>query len=68
MMSGVNYVIYGSLRGALREQLQKYLSLHRSFLTLEKNITAVITQNREIGTIWKAKLKIKLLALVDYSY
>ena len=44
MMSGVNYVIYGY--SSARTTLE--VSLYRSFLTLEKNIIAVITQNKEI--------------------
>ena len=44
MMSDVNYVIYGCSSARATPEV----SLYQSFLTLEKNIIAVITQNREI--------------------
>ena len=50
----------------LKEQLQKYH--YTGALTLEKNIIAVITQDRVIDEIWKGKLKTELCVLVDYCY
>ena len=44
MMSGVNNVIYGCPSARTTPEV----SLFRSFLTLDENIIAVITQNREI--------------------
>ena len=44
MMSDVNYVIYGCSSARATPEV----SLYQSFLTLEKSIIAVITQNREI--------------------
>ena len=44
MMPGANYVIYGCSSARTIPEV----SLNRSFLTLEKNIIAVITQNKEI--------------------
>ena len=53
LMSGVNYVIYGcSCARATAE-----ISLFRSFLTLEENIIAVITQNREIDDNLERQVK-----------
>ena len=53
MMSGVNYVIYGcSCARAAAE-----VSLFQSFLTLEENIIAVITQNREIDDNLERQMK-----------
>ena len=43
MISGVNYVIYGCSSARTTPEV----SLFRSFLTLEENIIAVITQNRK---------------------
>ena len=61
MMPGVNYVIYGCFSARTTPEV----SLYRS-LTLEKNIIAVITQNRVIDdnlerqiknqTLWTCKL------------
>ena len=52
-MSGVNYVIYGcSSAGTTPE-----VSLYRSFLALEKNIIAVITQNKEIDDNLERQIK-----------
>ena len=53
MKSGVNYVTYGcsSARTAPK------VSLCRSFLTLEKNIIAVITQNRELDYNLEREIK-----------
>ena len=44
MMSGVNYVIYGCSSARKTPEVSQY----RIFLTLEKNVVAVITQNRKI--------------------
>ena len=63
MMPGVNYVIYGCSSARTTQGVSLYWSL-----TLKENIVAVITQDRVMMTIWKDKLKIKLCALVDYSY
>ena len=62
MMPGVNYVIYGCSSA----RITPGVSLYRS-LTLEENITAVITQNGVIDDK-KSKLKTKVCVLVDYSY
>ena len=53
MMSGVNYVIYGCSSARTTPEV----SLYRSFLTLEKNIIAVITQNREIDDNLERQIK-----------
>ena len=53
MMYGVNYVIYGCSSGRTTPEV----SLDRSFLTLEKNIIAVITQNREIDDNLERQIK-----------
>ena len=45
MMSGVNYVIYGCSSARTTPEV----SLYRSFLTLEKNIITVITQDKEVN-------------------
>ena len=42
-MSGANYVTYGCSSARKTPEV----SLYRSFLTLEKNIIAVITQNED---------------------
>ena len=60
MMSDVNYVIYGCSSARKTPEVSQY----RSFLTLEKNIIVVITQNREMMTIWKGKLKTKFCRLI----
>ena len=52
-MSGVNYVIYGC--SSVRTTPE--VSLYRNFLTLEKNIIAVITQNREINGNLEKQIK-----------
>ena len=54
MMSGVNYVIYGCSSAKTTSEVS---SLYRSFLTLEKNIIAAITQNREIGDNLERQIK-----------
>ena len=61
MMSGVNYVIYGC--SSVRTTPEA--SLYRSFLTLKKNIIAVITQNREIDD--KLERRIKNQTLCTYK-
>ena len=53
MISGVNYVIYGCSSARTTPEV----SLYRSFLTLEKNIIAVITQNREIDDNLERQIK-----------
>ena len=53
MMSGVSYVIYGCSSARTTPEV----SLYRSFLTLEKNIIAVITQNREIDDNLERQIK-----------
>ena len=53
MMSGVNYVIYGCSSARTTPEV----SLFRSFLTLEENIVAVITQNREIDDNFERQIK-----------
>ena len=53
MMYGVNYVIYGCSSARTTPEV----SLYRSFLTLEKNIIAVITQNREIDDNLERQIK-----------
>ena len=53
MVPGVNYVIYGSSSARIAPEV----SLYRSFLTLEGNIIAVITQNREIDDNLKRQIK-----------
>ena len=60
MMSDVNYVICGCSSARKTPEVSQY----RSFLTLEKNITVFITQNREMMTIWKGKLKTKFCRLI----
>ena len=45
MISGVNYVIYGCSSARTTPEV----SLYRSFLTLEKNIITVITQDKEVN-------------------
>ena len=57
MMSGVNYVIYGCSSARTTPEV----SLYRSFLTLEKNIIAVITQNREIDDNLERQIKNQIL-------
>ena len=57
MMSGVNYVIYGCSSARATPEA----SLYRSLLTLEKNIIAVITQNREIGDNLQRQIKSRTL-------
>ena len=53
MMSGVNYVIHGCSSARTTPEV----SLDRSFLTLEKNIIAVITQNREMDDNLERQIK-----------
>ena len=53
MISGVNYVIYGCSSARTTPEV----SLFRSFLTLEENIVAVITQNREIDDNFERQIK-----------
>ena len=53
MMPGVNYLIYGCSSARTTPEV----SLYRSFLTLEKNIIAVITQNREIDDNLERQIK-----------
>ena len=53
MMSGVCYVIYGC--SSVRATPE--VSLYRSFLTLEKNIIGVITQNRKIDDNLERQIK-----------
>ena len=53
MISGVNYVIYGCSSARTTTEV----SLYRSFLTLAKNIIAVITQNREIDDNLERQIK-----------
>ena len=62
MMHGVNYVIYGCSSARTTPGVSLYQSL-----TLEENITAVITQDRVIDDR-KGKLKTKVCVLVDFSY
>ena len=53
MMSGVSYVIYGCSSARTTPEV----SLYRSFLTLEKNVIAVITQNKEIDDNLERQIK-----------
>ena len=53
MMSGVSYVIYGCSSARTTPEV----SLNRSFLTLEKNVIAVITQNKEIDDNLERQIK-----------
>ena len=53
MMSGVKYAIYGCSSARATPEV----SPCRSFLTLEKNIVAVITQNREIDDNLERQIK-----------
>ena len=53
MMSGGNYVIYGCSSAKTTPKV----SLYRSFLTLEKNIVAVITQNKETDDNLERQIK-----------
>ena len=62
-MPGVNYVIYGCSSARLTPGVSPYRSL-----TMEKNIVALIAQDRVIDDNLNGKLKIKLCVLVDYSY
>ena len=50
MMSGVNYVICGCSSARTTPEV-------RSFLTVEKNIIAVVTQNREIDDNLERQIK-----------
>ena len=56
MMPGVNYVI----NGCYSARIPSVVSLYRS-LTLEKNITAVITQNRVIDDNLEKQIKKRTL-------
>ena len=53
MMSGVSYVIYRCSSARTTPEV----SLYRSFLTLEKNVIAVITQNKEIDDNLERQIK-----------
>ena len=53
MISCVNYVIYGCSSARTTPEV----SLFRSFLTLEENIIAVISQNREIDDNLERQIK-----------
>ena len=53
MMSGVNNVIYGCPYARTTPEV----SLFQSFLTLDENIIAVITQNREIDDSLERQIK-----------
>ena len=53
MMSGVNYVIYGCSSTRTTAEV----SLYWSFLTLEKNNIAVITQNSELDDNLEKQIK-----------
>ena len=64
MMPGVNYVIHGC--SSTRKTPE--VSLYWSFLTLEKNIIAVITQNRKLDDNLERQIKNTLCVLVGYSY
>ena len=64
MMPGVNYVIYGCSSARTTPGISIYRSLA---ITLEKNIIAVITQDR-VTDDRKGKLKTEACVLVDYSY
>ena len=52
MMPGVNYVIYGCSSARTTPGVSLYQSL-----TLEENIVAVITQNKEIDNNLKRQIK-----------
>ena len=64
MMSGVKYVIYSSSSAKTTPEL----SLYRNFLTLAKNIIAVITPNRKIDDNLERQIRTKLCVLVGYFY
>ena len=53
MMYGLNYVIYDCFSPRTTPEV----SIDWSFLTLEKNIIAVITQNREIDGNLERQIK-----------
>ena len=53
MMPGVNYVIYGCSSA----RTTPGVSLYRSYLTLEENIVAVITQDMVIDENLKRQIK-----------
>ena len=55
MISDVSYVIYGCSSARTNSEV----SLYWSFLTLEKNIIAVITQNREMNDNLERQIKNK---------
>ena len=57
MMPGVNYEIYGCSSG----RTTPVVSLYWSWLTLEENIVAVITQDRMIDDNLKKQIKIQTL-------
>ena len=64
MMPGVNYVIYGCSSARETPGVPPYWSL-----TLEENITAVITQDRVvIDDNFKRQIKNQLYVLANYSY
>ena len=56
MMSGVNYVMYGCSSARTAPGVSQYWSL-----TLEENITAVITQDRVIDGNFKRQTKNRTL-------
>ena len=57
MMSSVKYVIYGCPSARTTPEV----SLFRTFLTLEENIIASITQNREIDDSLERQIKNQIL-------
>ena len=65
MMTGVNYVIYDCSSARTTPGVSLYQSL-----TFEKNIVAVITQDRVIDDNLKKQIKNQTLCyvLVGYSY
>ena len=62
-MPGVNYVIYGCSSARETPGVPPYWSL-----TLEENITAVITQDRVIDDNFKKQIKNQLYVLANCSY
>ena len=58
MMPGVNYVIYGCSSA----RTTPGVSLYRSYLTLEENIVAVVTQDMVIDENLKRQIKNQTLA------
>ena len=63
MMPGVNYVIYGCPSVRTTPEVSQY----RSFLTLEKNIITVTTQNREIDDNLERQINFVYLQIIPIN-